>query len=83
MDLTVIVLGGYLEADAQPHRDARERLAADVAAGGPVIVIAEGSSDARWLSRLLEVAAPARANRSNSLTSPSFVRRAAPIVSCP
>lgn len=58
MDLTDLFLGGYLDIDDVPHRDARARLATSVAAGGPVIVIAEGASDARWLRASLEVVVP-------------------------
>lgn len=58
LDLTDLVLGGWLTTDEMPHRDARSRMSAAVAASGPVIVIAEGASDARWLRRSLEIAAP-------------------------
>ncbi|WP_445256999.1 hypothetical protein [Nocardioides aurantiacus] len=59
MDLSDLVAGGWLSLDDRPHREARLRMAADVANGGPVIVITEGSSDARWLRRSLEISAPA------------------------
>ncbi|MEP7194339.1 MAG: hypothetical protein ABI903_15930 [Actinomycetota bacterium] len=58
LDLTDLVLGGWLTTDEMHHRDARSRMSAAVAASGPVIVIAEGASDARWLRRSLEIAAP-------------------------
>ena len=58
LDLTDLVTSGYLDMDDNPHLDARERMAASVAAGGPVIVITEGSSDTRWLRAALDVAAP-------------------------
>lgn len=58
LDLTDLVLGGWLAMDEMPHREARSRMSAAVAASGPVIVIAEGATDARWLRRSLEVSAP-------------------------
>lgn len=58
LDLTDLVLGGWLTTDEMPHRDARSRMSAAVAASGPVVVITEGASDARWLRRSLEIAAP-------------------------
>ncbi len=58
LDLTDLVTGGWLTLDERPHRDRRERMAASVAAGGPIVVITEGSTDARRLRRALEVAAP-------------------------
>lgn len=58
LDLSDLLAGGYLSSDEYPHLDARTRLAESVAASGPIIVITEGSSDARWLARALEVAAP-------------------------
>jgi hypothetical protein len=67
LDLTDLVLGGRMKADDLPHRDARTRMGAAVAASGPVIVIAEGASDARWLRRSLEIAAPAAAHLFESL----------------
>ena len=62
IDLTHLVLEGWMAVDDKPHRDARDRLAAAVAASGPVIVIAEGASDTRWLRRSLEIAEPASAH---------------------
>lgn len=62
LDLTELILSGWLSVDDVPHKNARERLAEGVAASGPVIVITEGSSDARWLKRALEVSAPAAAH---------------------
>jgi hypothetical protein len=62
LDLTDLVLGGWMTTDDLPHQDARTRMAAAVAASGPVIVIAEGASDARWLRRSLEIATPAAAH---------------------
>jgi len=58
MDLSDLFLGGYLDINDVPNREARARLAASVAADGPVIVIAEGATDARWLRASLEVAVP-------------------------
>lgn len=58
LDLTDLVASGYMASNEYPHRDARSRLAQSVAASGPVIVITEGASDACWLRRSLEVAAP-------------------------
>lgn len=58
IDLTDLVLGGWLASTESPHREARLRMAADVGADGPVIVITEGASDARRLRRSLEISAP-------------------------
>lgn len=58
LDLTDLVLGGWLTTEEQPHREARSRMSSKVAASGPVIVITEGSSDARWIRRSLEIASP-------------------------
>jgi hypothetical protein len=58
LDLTDLLLGGWLEPDELPHRTARERLANDVSASGPVIVVTEGRTDARLLSRATSLAAP-------------------------
>lgn len=58
LDLTDLVLGGWLTPDEHPHRQARFRMSAAVAADGPVVVITEGSSDAHRLRRSLEIAAP-------------------------
>ncbi|WP_420112675.1 hypothetical protein [Pseudactinotalea sp.] len=61
LDLTDLVLGGWMDTDEEPHQEARTRMVAAVSASGPVIVITEGASDARWLRRALETAAPAAA----------------------
>ncbi|MFI2363040.1 hypothetical protein [Promicromonospora sp. NPDC019610] len=58
LDLTDLVLGGWLATDETLHREARTRMSASVAADGAVIVVTEGSSDAHRLRRSLEVAAP-------------------------
>lgn len=58
LDLTALVLGGWLTSEEHPHRQARLRMAATVAADGPVVVITEGSSDAYRLRRALEIEAP-------------------------
>ncbi|GHH70320.1 HEPN/Toprim-associated domain-containing protein [Promicromonospora soli] len=58
LDLTDLVLGGWLTPDENPHREARLRMSATVAADGAVIVVTEGSSDAHRLRRSVEVAAP-------------------------
>ncbi|POH59159.1 hypothetical protein C3B59_18275 [Cryobacterium zongtaii] len=58
LDLTDLVMGGWLTASDNPHREARLRMAAAVGADGPVIVITEGVSDARHLQRSLELSAP-------------------------
>lgn len=58
LDLTDLVIEGWMTVDERPHQDARSRMATAVAASGPVIVITEGASDARWLRRSLEIAAP-------------------------
>lgn len=44
--------------EEQLHREARARMSSTVASSGPVIVITEGSSDARWLRCSLEKALP-------------------------
>ncbi|WP_144855027.1 toprim domain-containing protein [Marihabitans asiaticum] len=62
LDLTDLILGGWMEFDDLPHVGARARMAAAVSASGPVIVITEGPSDARWLRRALEITAPAAAH---------------------
>lgn len=58
LDLTDLVLGGWMTAAESPHSEARLRMAAVVGADGPVIVITEGASDARRLRRSLEISAP-------------------------
>lgn len=58
LDLTDLVVGGWLTTEEQLHREARSRMASTVASSGPVIVITEGPSDARWLQRSLEIASP-------------------------
>jgi hypothetical protein len=58
VDLSDLVLGGWLEGTELPHQAARSRLSTAISADGPVIVIVEGSSDARWLERALELAVP-------------------------
>ncbi|GGL02826.1 hypothetical protein GCM10007382_23380 [Salinibacterium xinjiangense] len=58
LDLTDLVLGGWMEASETPHREARLRMAAAVGADGPVIVITEGASDARRLQRSIEISSP-------------------------
>jgi hypothetical protein len=68
LDLTDLVLGGWMKADDLPHRDARTRMGAAVAASGSVIVIAEGASDARWLRRRWRSQHPLPRTCSSSLT---------------
>lgn len=58
VDLSDLILGGWLESTDSPHLAARSRLSAAISADGPVIVVVEGSSDARWLKRALAIAAP-------------------------
>lgn len=58
VDLSDLLLGGWLEPTELPHQAARARLSTAIAADGPVIVVVEGSSDARWLKRALELTAP-------------------------
>ena len=58
LDLSDLVFEGWLTVDERPHRDARSRMSTAVAASGPVIVVTEGTSDARWLRRSLEMASP-------------------------
>jgi len=62
LDLTELILSGYMEPDELPHDDVVYRMASDVAESGPVIVVAEGSSDVRWLRHALQIAAPAVAH---------------------
>jgi len=58
LDMTDLLLGGYLEIDELPHRTARERYSHEVVSSGPVIVVTEGRTDARWLRAALGLAAP-------------------------
>jgi hypothetical protein len=58
LDLTDLVMGGWITTNEHPHRAARLRMSAAVAADGDIIVVTEGSSDARRLHRSLEIAAP-------------------------
>lgn len=58
LDMTDLLLGGYLELDELPHRTARQRYSREVASSGPVIVVTEGRTDARWLRIALGLAAP-------------------------
>lgn len=62
LDLTDLVLGGWMTGAENPHGEARSRMAAVMAADGPVIVVTEGASDARRLQRSLEISAPDVAN---------------------
>ena len=72
LDLTDLLLGGWVEAAELPHRTARTRLANSVASNGPVIVITEGRSDARWLRRSLALAAPGVADSFQFLDFEGF-----------
>lgn len=58
LDLTDLLLGGYLEVDELPHVTARKRYQQEVVSSGPVIVVTEGRTDARWLQAALRLAAP-------------------------
>lgn len=58
LDMTDLLLGGYLEIDELPHRTARQRYSQEVVSSGPVIVVTEGRTDARWLRTALRRAAP-------------------------
>ena len=58
LDLSNVVLGAWLSVDVPPHEAAQSRLAHKVASSGQVIVLTEGSTDARWIRRSLELAAP-------------------------
>lgn len=58
LDMTDLLLGGYLEIDELPHRTARQRYSQEVVSSGPVIVVTEGRTDARWLRTALGLAAP-------------------------
>ncbi|KAA1427488.1 hypothetical protein [Nocardioides antri] len=58
LDMTDLLFGGYFEADELPHRTARQRYSHEIRSSGPVIVVTEGRTDARWLTRALELAAP-------------------------
>ncbi|MCK9795215.1 HEPN/Toprim-associated domain-containing protein [Isoptericola sp. 4D.3] len=58
LDLTDLLLGGWLEENEIPHRTARTRVANDVTANGRVIVITEGRTDAEFLTRALALARP-------------------------
>ena len=63
LDLSGCLMGGWLEPDERPHLTARQRLASRVGSGGSVIVVTEGSTDARLLSNVLRLAAPAVAHQ--------------------
>ncbi len=58
LDLTDLLLGGWLEPDEVPHLTAQRRLANEVTASGPVIVVTEGSTDARLLAHALRLSEP-------------------------
>jgi hypothetical protein len=57
LDLSNLRLGGWLD-DNEPHRSAHRRLANEVAASGPVIVVTEGRTDARILERVVSLIEP-------------------------
>lgn len=63
LDLSGCVMGGWLDPDDHPHVTARARLASRVGSSGPVIVVTEGSTDAKFLSRALHLADPAVAHQ--------------------
>lgn len=63
LDLSGCLMGGYLEPDERPHITARQRLTSRIGSSGSVIVLTEGKSDARLLSRALQLAAPAVAHQ--------------------
>lgn len=58
LDLTDLLLGGYVQAEEKHHEIAQFRLANEVAASGPIIVVTEGATDARILRRAIELADP-------------------------
>lgn len=58
LDLSDPLLGGYLEIDDVHHEIAQLRLANEVAASGPIIVVTEGGTDAQIIRRSVELADP-------------------------
>lgn len=58
LDLSDLVLGGWLEADELLSASARARLEATVGSSGQIIVVTEGSSDANLMARAISLARP-------------------------
>jgi hypothetical protein len=58
LDVTDLVVSGYLEEDARLVAMATDDLRREMLAGGKIIVITEGSSDASLIRRALELVVP-------------------------
>jgi hypothetical protein len=58
LDLSDLLNGGWLAASDDPHQNAKLRLAKEVAASGPIIVVTEGRTDARILKKALMIIEP-------------------------
>jgi hypothetical protein len=57
-DLSDCLMSGYLVASERPHLTARARLDGGVGSSGSIIVVTEGSSDAKLLEHSLRLARP-------------------------
>lgn len=58
IDVTDIVLGGYMTTEDNPRETALELITDEISTGVPVVVLTEGSSDARILEQALRVLKP-------------------------
>lgn len=58
LDLHDLYLAGYFDGVDNITQMAADELAVSVSSGGPIIVVTEGSSDARFLQRALELVVP-------------------------
>lgn len=58
LDLSWLLMGGWLAPSDRPHAAARARLTSRVNSAGSIIVVTEGRSDAKLLSLALHLAAP-------------------------
>jgi hypothetical protein len=63
LELSNLVVGGWMEPTEHPHATAQRRLQIETSVSGAVIVVTEGSSDARFLQRALDLARPAVADQ--------------------
>lgn len=58
LDLHDLVAAGYFDGVSNITELASEELAVSVSSGGPIIVVTEGVTDARYLQKVLTLAAP-------------------------
>lgn len=58
LDLSGVLMGGWLAPTDRPHVAARARLTSRVNSAGSIIVVTEGRTDATLFSRALQLAAP-------------------------